>query len=144
MADTADMADMARREGAVGKVRRRLCVTGLFALFSLTVQAQGWQVPKPSPGLMPNPAVGKKLFEKHCASCHGIALNGSDKGPPLLHRIYEPSHHADIAFQLAVKNGVRAHHWQFGDMAPVPQVTPDDVAHVTAYVRAEQKKAGIR
>lgn len=138
------MADMARREGAVGKVRRRLCVTGLFALFSLTVQAQGWQVPKPSPGLMPNPAVGKKLFEKHCASCHGIALNGSDKGPPLLHRIYEPSHHADIAFQLAVKNGVRAHHWQFGDMAPVPQVTPDDVAHVTAYVRAEQKKAGIR
>lgn len=51
---------------------------------------------------------------------------------------------ADIAFQLAVKNGVRAHHWQFGDMAPVPQVTPDDVAHITAHVRAEQRKVGIQ
>jgi mono/diheme cytochrome c family protein len=127
----------------MNRVRRRSFAAGLFALVSFTVQAQGWQVPKPSPSLMSNPAIGKKLFEKHCASCHGIALNGSDKGPPLLHRIYEPSHHADIAFQLAVKNGVRAHHWQFGDMAPVPQVTPDDVAHMTAYVRAEQRKIGI-
>jgi len=129
------------------RIRRRLRVAGLIATFSLPsllVQAQGWQVPKPSPGLMPNPAVGKKQFGTHCASCHGVALQGSDKGPPLLHRIYEPSHHADIAFQLAVKNGVRAHHWQFGDMAPLPQVTPDDVAHITAYVRAEQRKAGIR
>lgn len=131
----------------MGRGRRRLCVAGLIAILSmpgLSVLAQGWQVPKPSPGLMANPAVGKKLFETHCTGCHGAALQGSDKGPPLLHRIYEPSHHADIAFQLAVKNGVRAHHWQFGDMAPVPQVTPDDVAHITGYVRAEQRKAGIR
>lgn len=92
---------------------------------------------------MPNPAVGKALFAKHCAACHGGDLKGSDKGPPLLHRIYEPSHHADAAFQLAAKNGVRAHHWQFGDMAPLPQVTPDHVAHITAYVRIEQRKVGI-
>jgi mono/diheme cytochrome c family protein len=131
----------------MGRVCRRLLVAGLIAIFSmpsLSVLAQTWQVPKPSPGLMPNLVVGKKLFETHCAACHGAALQGSDKGPPLLHRIYEPSHHADIAFQLAVKNGVRAHHWQFGDMAPVQQVTPDDVAHITAYVRAEQRKVGIR
>lgn len=131
----------------MGRVRRRLLVAGLIAIVSmpsLSVLAQTWQVPKSSPGLMPNPLVGKKLFETHCAACHGAALQGSEKGPPLLHRIYEPSHHADIAFQLAVKNGVRAHHWQFGDMAPVPQVTPDDVAHITAYVRAEQRKVGIR
>ena len=25
-----------------------------------------------------------------------------------------------------------------------PGVTPDDVAHITAYVRAEQRKVGIR
>ena len=31
-----------------------------------------------------------------------------------------------LAFQLAVANGVRAHHWKFGDMAPVKEVTPDD------------------
>lgn len=131
----------------MARVRRGFRVAGLIAILSmpsLSIQAQGWQAPKPSPGLMPNPAVGKKLFGTHCASCHGAALQGSDKGPPLLHRIYEPSHHADIAFQLAAKNGVRAHHWPFGDMAPVPQVTPDDVAHITAHVRAEQRKAGIR
>lgn len=65
---------------------------------------------------------------------------GEKKGPPLLHKIYEPSHHGDAAFQLAAKNGVRAHHWPFGDMAPVSrEVTPDDVAHITAYVRMEQK-----
>lgn len=123
---------------------RKMLTAGLLVLTGITAHAQGWQIPKPSPGLMPSPTAGKTMYEKNCASCHGIALNGSEKGPPLLHRIYEPSHHADIAFQLAVKNGVRAHHWQFGDMAPVPQVTPDDVAHITAYVRAEQRKIGIR
>ncbi len=127
----------------MSKNLRQALAAGLIALFSLSVQAQGWQVPKPSPGLMPNAAAGKPLFDRNCASCHGADLKGSDKGPPLLHRIYESSHHADASFQLAAKNGVRAHHWQFGDMAPLPQVTPDDVAHITAYVRAEQRKVGI-
>ena len=114
------------------------------ALIAGGALAQGMEIPKPSPGLMPNPNVGKPLFEKNCASCHGADLKGSDKGPPLLHKIYEPSHHADIAFQLAVKNGARAHHWKFGDMKPVEGVTSDDVAHITAYVRMHQRQAGIR
>lgn len=128
----------------MSKAVRQTFIAGLLVLTGITAYAQGWQIPKPSPGLMPNPVVGKTLYEKYCASCHGVALNGSEKGPPLLHRIYEPSHHADIAFQLAVKNGVRAHHWQFGNMAPIPELTPDDVANITAHVRAEQRKIGIR
>ena len=60
-----------------------------------------------------------------------------------MHRIYEPSHHADIAFQLAVKYGTRQHHWSFGDMKPVEGVSPDGVAHITAYVRYRQREAGI-
>ena len=106
--------------------------------------AEPMRIPRPSPGLMPNPVAGKALYAQHCASCHGADLKGGDKGPPFLHRIYEPSHHADLAFQLAVRNGVRAHHWPFGDMEPVPGVTPDEVAHITAYIRAEQRKVGIR
>lgn len=125
------------------KIHGQCLLAGLLAFFGASSQAQNWQVPKPSPGLMPNPASGKALFDRNCAACHGADLKGSDKGPPLLHKIYEPSHHGDPAFQLAAKNGVRAHHWKFGDMAPVPQVTPDDVAHITAYVRAEQRKVGI-
>ncbi|NHC08225.1 c-type cytochrome [Azonexus fungiphilus] len=120
----------------------------LLSLVASLTLAQGWQVPQPSPGLMPNPAQGKSLFLQNCAVCHGTDLKGVDKGdkkgPPLLHKIYEPSHHGDAAFQLAAKNGVRAHHWPYGDMPPVPKVTPDDVAHITAYVRAEQRKIGIQ
>ncbi len=137
------MADTVKQAEAMIRIRRTHLSAGLLVLCSLSVQAQGWQVPKPSPGLMPNPVIGKTLFGKVCANCHGANLKGSDKGPPLLHRIYEPAHHADASFQLAAKNGVRAHHWQFGDMAPMPQVTSDDVAHITAYVRIEQRKVGI-
>lgn len=123
--------------------RRRLTPM-ILAAAALPALAQNWQVPQPSPGLMPNAVKGKVLFEKHCAGCHGVDLTGTDKGPPFLNRIYEPSHHGDAAFQMAAKNGARAHHWQFGDMAPVPGVSPDDVAHITAYVRAKQQQAGIR
>lgn len=62
----------------------------------------------------------------------------------MLHKVYEPSHHGDVAFQPAAKSGVRAHHWNLGDMKPVPAVTPDDVAHITAFIRAEQRKSGIQ
>jgi mono/diheme cytochrome c family protein len=128
----------------MSKIRRRVFAAGLPTLSSLSLRAQGWQVPKPSTDLTANPETDKALFEKHCASCHGVDLKGGDKGRPLLHRVYEPSHHADAAFQLVVRNGVRAHRWQVGDMAPVPQATPHDVAHITAYVRTEQRKVGIR
>jgi mono/diheme cytochrome c family protein len=111
---------------------------------SLTLSAQGWQPPpQPSQGLMPNPSVGKPLYEEHCAACHGADMKGTDEGPPFLHRIYEPSHHSDAAFQLAVASGVHAHHWEFGDMEPIPDITPDDVAHITAYIRMMQRRVGI-
>jgi mono/diheme cytochrome c family protein len=127
--------------------RLQLCLLTLLivaAAISLPVAAQSIQVPQPSPGLMPNPAAGKALFEKSCASCHGANLQGSDKGPPMLSKSTNPRITATPAFQLAVKNGSRAHHWKFGDMAPVPGLTPDDVAQITAYVRLEQRKAGIQ
>lgn len=121
-----------------------LLAVGL-SLAAGAVAAQGWQPPpKPSPGLMPNPNLGKPLYEARCASCHGATLNGSDAGPPMLHKVYAPAHHSDAAFQMAVAQGVRAHHWQFGDMPAVAGLTPDDVAHVTAYIRLRQRRAGIR
>jgi len=79
----------------------------------------------------------------HCAVCHGVDLNGTETGPPMLHKIYEPSHHSDAAFQIAAAQGVRSHHWQFGDMAPVEGLTPNDVAHITAYIRMHQRRVGI-
>jgi hypothetical protein len=52
-----------------------------------------------------------------------------------LHAVYQASHHGDAAFELAVRNGVRAHHWRFGDMPPQPEVTGDAISQITAYVR---------
>jgi len=116
----------------------------LIGFVSMGVHAQGKRIPRPNAELMPNPAAGKSLFEKSCAQCHGADLNGTKEGPPLVHRIYKPSHHADIAFQLAVRYGARQHHWNFGDMKPVEGVSPDDVTHITAYVRSRQREAGIQ
>ena len=88
-------------------------------------------------------AEGKALFEEYCSACHGPAADGTEQGPPLAHKIYEPSHHADAAFVLAVRIGVRAHHWRFGDMQPVPAVTEEMVPEIVGYVRWLQREVGI-
>jgi mono/diheme cytochrome c family protein len=88
-------------------------------------------------------AGGKELFELNCSSCHGPVANGSDLGPPLVDVIYEPRHHADVAFVLAVRNGVRAHHWRFGNMPPLPGVTEPMVQEIVGYVRWLQRQVGI-
>jgi cytochrome c2 len=87
--------------------------------------------------------LGKNLFEKNCSSCHGVDAKGTDKGPPLLHRIYEPSHHGDESFYRAALNGVKSHHWKFGDMLPVPGVERRDVSKILPYIRWLQRQHGI-
>ncbi|WP_164880921.1 c-type cytochrome [Aestuariirhabdus litorea] len=88
---------------------------------------------------------GRGLYQQYCSQCHGRQLQGVDlKGPPLLHDYYKPGHHSDLAFYRAIKFGTQAHHWQFGDMEPVPEVTPKDAAHIVAYVRKHQHRAGIQ
>lgn len=88
--------------------------------------------------------MGSRAYDAVCAACHGANAQGQDgKAPPLVHRIYEPSHHGDMAFVLAAQNGVRAHHWSFGDMPPVEGVTVSDVTNIVAYVRALQRENGI-
>ena len=95
------------------------------------------------PPLSVEAAAGAALFERNCMACHGRHASGSDQGPPLVHRIYEPNHHGDASFRLAVRRGVRSHHWQFGDMQPVDGVSDDDVVKITRYVRELQKANGI-
>jgi mono/diheme cytochrome c family protein len=96
--------------------------------------------PGPVPGEL---AEGERLFDATCVRCHGAFAAGTDSGPPLVHMTYEPSHHGDVAFQRAVDFGVRAHHWRFGDMPPVPGLDAAAVGKITAYVRWLQRRAGI-
>lgn len=95
------------------------------------------------PDLSPQATRGKTAFETNCAACHGSNAAGTDKGPPLVHDIYNPGHHADEAFFLAGKLGVRSHHWRYGDMPPQPQVTPDQMTAIVRYVRELQIANGI-
>lgn len=88
--------------------------------------------------------IGKRGFDAVCAACHGENASGRNgMGPPLVHKIYEPSHHADAAFQMAVRGGVRAHHWRFGNMPPQEGLTVADVKAITLYVRELQRANGI-
>ncbi|MXU64528.1 c-type cytochrome [Oceanomicrobium pacificus] len=89
-------------------------------------------------------ARGKSAFDAICADCHGANGAGVDgAGPPLVHKIYEPSHHGDMSFLVAVRRGVRAHHWDFGDMPAVGGLSDGDVAAIVAYIRRVQRENGI-
>ena len=88
--------------------------------------------------------MGQRGFEAKCASCHGANAAGQNGiAPPLVHKIYEPSHHGDMAFVLAAQNGVQSHHWKFGNMPPVAGVTQADVIAIATYVRELQRANGI-
>jgi mono/diheme cytochrome c family protein len=96
------------------------------------------------PALSGAAAAGKTIFDANCATCHGANAAGLDgAGPPLVHIVYEPNHHSDAAFHLAVQRGVRAHHWPFGNMPPVKGVGQEDVEKIVAYVRTLQRANGI-
>ena len=86
---------------------------------------------------------GKRRFEKNCSSCHGVWADGTDQGPPLLHRFYVPSHHGDEAFFRAIKQGVKQHHWSFGDMQPVPGVRDKDAKSIVSFLRWLQRESGL-
>ncbi len=101
----------------------------------------------PSTAADPEPAAGAregaKLFATKCAGCHGAGAVGSDKGPTLVHKIYEPGHHGDASFYRAVRQGVRQHHWTFGAMPPMPDVSDSEVGRIISYVRELQRAIGI-
>lgn len=63
------------------------------------------------PDLSPLAQQGAEAFGTHCIACHGANAAGVDgAGPPLVHKIYEPSHHDDMAIALAPIRGVQQHH----------------------------------
>ena len=124
-----------------------LCIAGsLLLLLLLLMGCQGEGAPQTKSPAGPVPAEfvqGEQLFKNHCARCHGPVADGTQQGPPLVHKIYEPGHHGDGSFHFAVKRGVRAHHWKFGDMPQVGGVDEAGVTAIIGYVRWLQREAGI-
>ena len=91
------------------------------------------------------PAVpdGAAVYQQYCAECHGVDLRGTDKGPSQLSIIYEPNHHGDYAYRVAIREGTREHHWWFGDMPPVEGITDLEIEQVISFIRAEQQRLGF-
>jgi len=86
---------------------------------------------------------GAALFRNQCANCHGVNAQGSKTGPPLVSPVYRQDHHANLAFHWAVRDGVRQHHWKFGDMPAQKEIDPEQAADIVAWVRLRQREAGI-
>lgn len=132
---------------------RKALAVAVVAGLAVAVGVLAWQWrerPAPDTGRLAMPASltaseerGKEAFAARCGECHGANGAGSDKGPPLVHRIYEPSHHPDEAFEVAMRLGARAHHWRFGDMPPVEGIAAEEIPLIIDFVRAVQRANGI-
>lgn len=116
----------------------------LFGMMSFAGPRRSVVLEITEPELSTLAASGKSLFEANCAACHGIKASGTEKGPPLIHDIYNPGHHADPAFFAAAKFGVRQHHWPYGNMPPQPQVAEDQLVAIVRYIREVQMANGIK
>lgn len=104
------------------------------------ISADQFNIPAQDPTLV---AEGDVLYQASCAACHGSDLRGTDIGPSHLSVVYQPGHHSDAAFILAARNGVRSHHWQFGNMAPVEGLSDTDLERIVAFVRESQRTSGF-
>jgi mono/diheme cytochrome c family protein len=96
------------------------------------------------PALVDAARAGKPVFERVCATCHGAALRGTDKGPPLLHILYTAAAgHTDPVMASAMGRGTRSHMWKLGDMPMPDGLAPGDDKALVAYIRAMQAANGL-
>ncbi len=97
------------------------------------------------PELTGEAKMGERAFNAKCAVCHGKNAAGQmGVAPPLIHQYYRPGHHGDAAFYNAALNGVRSHHWRFGDMPPVQGITRAEIKTIVTYIRTLQRANGIK
>lgn len=132
----------------------------VVGVFVLTVGYIGYQfiAPEPLPGTPNAPKVlanikvpelstqagwGETAFNNTCAACHGKNAGGSENGPPLINDIYNPGHHSDKAFYSAAANGVQSHHWSFGNMPKLADVSRMELDAIIKYIREVQVANGV-
>ena len=119
------------------------CSSAAAPQYESTAKGAAAQTNITVPALSAQAVAGQQVFNTTCVLCHGVNAAGTNQGPPLVHKIYEPGHHADFAFRNAVNQGVPAHHWNFGNMPPVPGISEQEVEQIICYVRELQRANGI-
>ncbi len=126
-------------------------VLNITACSSSTSKESRLNVVTPPPGFIANEQKGESLYSEFCSECHGtisnstisngksnVVSNGTTQGPPLIHHIYKPGHHPDMFFYKAVQFGTYQHHWRFGNMPPVKNITPQQTGHIIKFIRTKQ------
>jgi mono/diheme cytochrome c family protein len=128
----------------LGAVHRSLALVPLVIALGAGACGGGDDTPKTAAQRV---AAGEKTYQSICAACHGRDLRGTAAGPSMLAPTFAPDTHPDSAFYAAVDRGVAPHgHFEkstWGSMPALPTVDRDDVTNVIAYVRAQQRAAGI-
>ncbi|MFC6673763.1 c-type cytochrome [Marinobacterium aestuariivivens] len=95
------------------------------------------------PNLSEMAKFGQQAFNETCAKCHGENGTGTEKGPPLIHQIYNPGHHSDQSIYNAMRNGVRQHHWPYGDMPKQEGIGFYQSSAIVKFIREVQEANGI-
>ena len=129
---------------------------GLVVALTVALPACGGDDPVAAPleSLVPLAAEadGATIYQARCASCHGEDLRGTDKGPSQLSIVYEPNHHGDDSYRsgehppgewVSIRNGAPQHHWSFGDMPAVEDITDGQIEQVITYIRTQQQALGF-
>ena len=110
----------------------RVFTRTILSLILSTAAARSAQLPSPPapslPPAAPDAAVGKLVFEGHCALCHGMD-GGGGRGPslrrPKLTRAGD-----DDALKSLIENGIAP------EMPPAWFLSTEEIAGVAAYVRS--------
>lgn len=124
------------------KPERRYFLFGLVAVFVLLMTVGCGGDGGSQQGTADAVQAGETLFNANCSACHGVGAVGTNQGPPLIDRTYHPGHHNDFSIRNAINNGVRSHHWDFGNMLPVAGVSEDDAEKIICYIRDTQLASG--
>ena len=133
-------------------VTRRFALIGGVTIISVVFLVGGVYLIRQSeqeltvvvPELSAKAKTGMAAFEAYCVECHGKNAAGTEKGPPLMHFIYRPSHHGDFSFVRAITVGVPQHHWLFGSMPPQPRLEPEEIDQIIVYIREIQRANGVQ
>lgn len=81
---------------------------------------------------------GLLLYNENCLECHGVHGRGTSFGPALTNKLYQTPLFKDKAFAQAIIYGVDEHHWNYGPMKPITELSQTHIAMITAYIRQVQ------